>query len=756
MPRFAMKFACCFLCALTMADMLAQTSGNSYAVVVGISQYEDVRGVEWLKYAGRDANLFETNLKSPRAGGFTLLYPLLDDRATQARITEVIKTVLTVKAGPQDQVFLFFSSRGFAPPDSRHGFLLAADSRRERPLTTALKVEDLKQFILQSRARRVYVFADVCREPSDSAGNNLINLRLRELGRIGQSVETLLASQPKQLSREDDKLGGGHGVFTYYLVEGMQNPAADTDGDGKISLQELFAYVTRRVRESTGARQEPFHAGGLDGTALSDLKRPAMPRTAAGRRRPPLLFASRLWLPGSLALLAAAQEQQGGASRGSFEDALEQVNLMGPGGALDLYRREEASLSWEEKLEKGGLLAAALEERGQRVLIRYGEGDQFPNDPERLQKPDFDRAGDFFEAAESVRTGNTEADRRIRSSLDARRLFARGRAMIFDRRFTEAAKLLRASIATDPDLAESQNALGIAALEQSDPGAAAGAFTEAVRIAPDWAYARHNLALAHIESGNYLAAERDYREAIRRTPYQPYLYYNLGFLLERQNRKSEAVRQFERSLDVFDELIAKYAARGESWRKAGNVEQSRRAAERVRILKLNQAEVHNMLGVLRQAQGKWTRAEREYRAAIDGNAASNAARYNLASLEMERAKANPARREFAEAVKLWREVIERDAAHVPSRLRLAEARVAEKSYSAAAEQYRLALRDRAGNPAIEAALAEVLGDAAQQQGNLHEASEQYRSALERVRNTPAAKRIEEKLRHATPAHAAGH
>ena len=171
---------------------------------------------------------------------------------------------------------------------------------------------------------------------------------------------------------------------------------------------------------------------------------------------------------------------------------------------------------------------------------------------------------------------------------------------------------------------------------------------------------------------------------------------------------------------------------------------------------LNANEVHNMLGVVRQAEGKWARAEQEYRAAIDGNATSNAARFNLASLEMDRAKANPSRPEFAEAVKLWREIVDRDPKHVPSRLRLAEARVAEKNYSAAAEQYRLALKDRAGDRAIEAALAEALGDAAQQQGNLLEASEQYRSALERVRDTPAAKRIEEKLRHRAPARAAGH
>jgi tetratricopeptide (TPR) repeat protein len=319
---------------------------------------------------------------------------------------------------------------------------------------------------------------------------------------------------------------------------------------------------------------------------------------------------------------------------------------------------------------------------------------------------------------------------------------------MFDRRYGESRELLRRSIAADAELAESRNALGIAALEQSDFTAAADSLSAAIRIAPDWAYARHNLALVHIESGNYLAAEREYREAIRRAPYQPYLTYNLGFLLLRQNRRREAEQSFRQSADVFDALIARYSERSAAWLRDGKRDPAGRAAERVRILKLNAAEVHNMLGVVRQTQGKTTAAEREFLTAIAGNDALNSARFNLASLKMAQAKTNPAKPEFGEAVRLWEQALDRDAAHVPSRLRLAEAYALRGDLPAAIAQYKAALRYQPQSIVIRTALDEALGDLALSKGDRIAAGEHYRSAVKGISGTPAAKRLERKARQA--------
>jgi tetratricopeptide (TPR) repeat protein len=55
---------------------------------------------------------------------------------------------------------------------------------------------------------------------------------------------------------EDPTLDGGHGVFTYYVVQGMQG-SADTSRDGIVTADELAEYVHTQVREYTRGQQNP-------------------------------------------------------------------------------------------------------------------------------------------------------------------------------------------------------------------------------------------------------------------------------------------------------------------------------------------------------------------------------------------------------------------------------------------------------------------------------------------------------------------
>jgi hypothetical protein len=60
----------------------------------------------------------------------------------------------------------------------------------------------------------------------------------------------ILASQPKAPSKEDDKLG--HGVFSYFLVNGLQARAgatADTNRDNQVSFDEILAAIDARPED---------------------------------------------------------------------------------------------------------------------------------------------------------------------------------------------------------------------------------------------------------------------------------------------------------------------------------------------------------------------------------------------------------------------------------------------------------------------------------------------------------------------------
>jgi uncharacterized caspase-like protein len=59
-----------------------------------------------------------------------------------------------------------------------------------------------------------------------------------------------------ELSEESSQWGGGHGVFTWALLEGAQGKA-DADGDCRVTAGELAQYTAATVTQLTGSRQNP-------------------------------------------------------------------------------------------------------------------------------------------------------------------------------------------------------------------------------------------------------------------------------------------------------------------------------------------------------------------------------------------------------------------------------------------------------------------------------------------------------------------
>jgi uncharacterized caspase-like protein len=78
----------------------------------------------------------------------------------------------------------------------------------------------------------------------------------RQASSKGRVIVT--ASEPNEVSLELPELG--HGIFTYYLVEGLKG-AADVNRDRIVSLQELYAYVQEQVTNKArlaGGKQHPM------------------------------------------------------------------------------------------------------------------------------------------------------------------------------------------------------------------------------------------------------------------------------------------------------------------------------------------------------------------------------------------------------------------------------------------------------------------------------------------------------------------
>jgi len=255
---------------------------EQWAVVIGAGQYHSA-SIPRLRYAVPDAEAVYRTLTGP--GGFqkdhvVLLTDNAERKPTLRNIRWALGTFLARSARKADTVVIFFAGHGAPEHDLRGAerdglakYLIPVDADPDDLYATALPMDEIKTIFERIEAERVVAFLDACY--SGAAGGrtfaslktravNVDDLFLERLTRSkGRAIIT--ASRPNEVSIELTELG--HGIFTYYLVQGLQG-AADGNRDGIVSLQELYEYVEQQVAQksrSVGGNQHPVMKGEMEG-----------------------------------------------------------------------------------------------------------------------------------------------------------------------------------------------------------------------------------------------------------------------------------------------------------------------------------------------------------------------------------------------------------------------------------------------------------------------------------------------------------
>jgi tetratricopeptide (TPR) repeat protein len=634
------------------------TQGETYAILIGISKYKNPELA--LQFADKDATSFGDALTSPRGGAIRPenILVLTNEKATTAAIRNGFQSFLKQRAGKKDTVIVMIAGHGVVEaPGSKKAFILTYDTDPQDLQSTALPMPELQDLFKDqlSRVGRVLMFVDVCKAGVIGTINNLgINSDVQHLGEVDGDLFLFLASRPREKSLESPDFGGGHGAFSYFLVKGMMGDA-DEDKNNKVDIDELIKYVTNSVEVNTKKAQHPNYSGQFEGSsALSDLSKPGIQLSHLmlydSKNGEPLYFAAAV--PQQLAQDPAIPEQLQ-----DFERAISQRRLLpgDPGNAFDLLDRLRPSLAPEVFATRQNELRVALENRAQEILLRYLAGDQIPQ-----------TQADFVSGMRDMEVARKLTPESL--FLEGREDFFRGRSMLFDKQYPQAAALLEQAIRIDSGLGYAYNALGIAYLEQAQFEKAIPAFRDAARRAQHWAYPLHNLALAYTEAGDYDSAIRSYQQAMRLAPTASYLPYNLGLVYERTGRKKDAEKAYRRAMELGPDS----------------------------------AEPFNALGTLKAADHKFADAEKLYRQALAQNPKLLAARNNLALLLSSR----PER--LTEAVQLWRQNLTDSPDHLSSRLSLADALAVNGQVKDAIAEYQAVISQKPEYLAARIALARLL------------------------------------------------
>lgn len=272
------------------------------ALLIGCSEHRDQEFCDLP--ANRDVAELARVLEKPEIGGFTVVKYVLGETAGNVR--QQIESLFANRR-PDDLPVLYFSCHGELDRQLRLHFV-AHDTQRKLLASTAISARWVKDQMDRSRSRRVVVLLDCC---------------------YGGAFTRELTRGSADAKRIADQLGG-HGrvviaaagsmerahrsVFTDAVVDGLDTGAADLDGDGQVSVTELYDYVYNQVRLNRPDQTPTWSADGMQGQlyiANNPYAESPLPRVLEQALESEERW-QRLWAVDGLARLLVASDKPGG------------------------------------------------------------------------------------------------------------------------------------------------------------------------------------------------------------------------------------------------------------------------------------------------------------------------------------------------------------------------------------------------------------------------------------------------------------
>ena len=245
---------------------------EKWALLVGINNYPN--DISPLRYCVADVVAFRDALVNVAGFKKEKIFLMTDEVEGQMEPTNINVImrlgILAKQIQPEDTFVFYFSGHGIVNDGS--SFLLAANSNTVTQDTlemSAVPLDRVSKILSSVKAQQLLTVIDACRnnpETGRSGEDNVLTddfskgFKIRRSSSGGQpSVSaTLYACNVGERAYEwADK---GHGVFSYYLLEGLNGEAVNSQGE--VTVTTLAEYtqgnVVKWAEEFRGKKQTPW------------------------------------------------------------------------------------------------------------------------------------------------------------------------------------------------------------------------------------------------------------------------------------------------------------------------------------------------------------------------------------------------------------------------------------------------------------------------------------------------------------------
>lgn len=508
---------------------------RSYALVVGISHYKNLPKEAQLQYPNLDAESMYTVLISPEGGQFPAenVHKLIDEQATAANIRKELETWLPSVTKPDDRVLIYFAGHGFVA--NGQAYIAPYDIDLNNIAGTAYPMDTLGHDVgSKINGKWKVLITDSCHSGAitPEADRSTVNKTLLDLDK---SLFSITASRDREQSFESANWGGGHGIFTYYVVKGLEGEA-DTDGDGVVSADELAEYVHTNVREATNAAQNPTsERGSFDPNMVLAYN----PTHITAAKLPPPKYGSlvietnmdgvEVFVDGQSAGVVnkAAALRLPGIAPGAHT-----IKAVHMGYEPDGPREEQVYPGQETTVSVRILIAR---NRNKAAVDHFDRGIEFYN---KGSQDNYRKAAGEFEQALGVDPKYSQA------ALYAGRVY---NALYEDEKSQE---LFKEAISIDPDYMEARASYAGALIDAGNMDEAIRQLNVVTQREPTRAMAWYLLCVAFAHKADYDDATRAGRQAIQLTPNNGEAHLWLAESLRNQGVYADAETQYNAYLTL--------------------------------------------------------------------------------------------------------------------------------------------------------------------------------------------------------------
>ena len=194
--------------------------------------------------------------------------------ASADNIRKVLQDSKQLLDGTTQATLLFgFSGHGFQTKSGKN-YLMTYGASLDQVEQQALPLDEVESLMKASGARRSVILVDACRNDPEAKSSD--EPRTFAQFREAEGFSVLLSTRPGGFSFEDPDVG--HGIFTYYVLEGLRGKAAGKDG--YVTFYDLEKYVESAVLSHAMKKdrvQKPFAVGERNGDFLLATAAPPKP-----------------------------------------------------------------------------------------------------------------------------------------------------------------------------------------------------------------------------------------------------------------------------------------------------------------------------------------------------------------------------------------------------------------------------------------------------------------------------------------------